>query len=151
MVVVPEEVSSEEVKKKFESRLIERFQLCCQVDHLFALPIGEGLTNLQYYLESLTNDHPPTQPTKKSTCWLPSSSLALTSSASLSPRTLLMACWYLARLSTDHFFFSTNPLSFLRTCLLFWRPRICPCNQWPSNIDETTRLFGFLSRNNFAI
>ena len=64
VVVVPEEVSSEEVKKKFESRLIERFQLCCQVDHLFVLPIGEGLTNLQYYLENLTNDHPPTQPKK---------------------------------------------------------------------------------------
>ena len=129
VVVVPEEVSSEEVKKKFESRLIERFQLCCQVDHLFVLPIGEGLTNLQYCLENLTNDHPSTHPIpKKSTCWLPFSSLALTSSASLSPRALLMACWYLARLGNAHYFFSTNPLSFLRTCLLFWRPRICPRN-----------------------
>ena len=115
VVVVPEEVSSEEVKKKFESRLIERFQLCCQVDHLFVLPIGEGLTNLQYCLENLTNDHPSTHPIpKKSTCWLPFSSLALTSSASLSPRALLMARWYLARLGNAQLpTFSFQPTLFL--------------------------------------
>ena len=78
------------------------------------------MTSLSFFLSlslSLSFYHTfilPTHPIpKKSTCWLPSSSLALTSSASLSPRALLMARWYLARLGNAHYFFFNQPPFFL--------------------------------------